>query len=120
MGGQACVLYGAAEFSRDLDLLVLAGEADRGPLRSALRDLDAEPIAVPDFEAVHLEAGHAIHFRCRRPDVAGLRIDIMSRLRSGGSFEEFSRYRTWCRRKDSAGQRLAQDSASRRAGLFPR
>jgi hypothetical protein len=24
MGGQACVLYGAAEFSRDLDLCVLA------------------------------------------------------------------------------------------------
>ena len=24
MGGQACVLYGAAQFSRDLDLAVLA------------------------------------------------------------------------------------------------
>ena len=24
MGGQACILYGAAEFSRDLDLLILA------------------------------------------------------------------------------------------------
>ena len=24
MGGQACVFYGAAEFSRDLDLFVLA------------------------------------------------------------------------------------------------
>lgn len=24
MGGQACVLYGAAEFSRDLDLALLA------------------------------------------------------------------------------------------------
>ena len=26
MGGQACAFYGAAEFSRDLDLLVLAEE----------------------------------------------------------------------------------------------
>ena len=26
MGGQACVFYGAAEFSRDLDLVVLADE----------------------------------------------------------------------------------------------
>jgi len=25
MGGQACVLYGAAEFSRDPDLAILAG-----------------------------------------------------------------------------------------------
>jgi hypothetical protein len=27
MGGQACVLFGAAEYSRDLDLAVLATEA---------------------------------------------------------------------------------------------
>ena len=26
MGGQACVLYGAAEFSRDTDLAILASE----------------------------------------------------------------------------------------------
>jgi hypothetical protein len=27
MGGQACVFYGAAEFSRDTDLAILADEA---------------------------------------------------------------------------------------------
>ena len=27
MGGQACVLYGAAEFSRDLDLVILLDES---------------------------------------------------------------------------------------------
>jgi hypothetical protein len=62
MGGQACVFYGAAEFSRDLDLLILA-------------DLEAEPIAVPELDTAYLAKGHAVHFRCRRTDVAGLRID---------------------------------------------
>jgi hypothetical protein len=28
MGGQACILYGAAEFSRDVDVAVLASEAN--------------------------------------------------------------------------------------------
>jgi len=47
MGGQACVFYGAAEFSRDLDLLILADAANLDRLRTALADLQAEPIAVP-------------------------------------------------------------------------
>ena len=41
MGGQACVFYGAAEFSRDTDLLVL-WEQDRlywKPLRAELEKL---------------------------------------------------------------------------------
>ena len=74
MGGQACVLYGAAEFSRDLDLLILADTDNLTRLQSALDDLEAEPIAVPPFHVRHLMQGHAVHFRCRRPDVAGLRI----------------------------------------------
>jgi hypothetical protein len=28
MGGQACILYGAAEFSRDVDVAVLASEGN--------------------------------------------------------------------------------------------
>ena len=47
MGGQACVLYGAAEFSRDLALLPDPHNLDR--LRTALGDLQAEVIAVPPF-----------------------------------------------------------------------
>ncbi len=42
MGGQACVFYGAAEFSRDLDLLVLADAENLARLRSALDALDAQ------------------------------------------------------------------------------
>jgi hypothetical protein len=36
MGGQACVLYGEAEFSRDLDLALLPGPANLGRLDAAL------------------------------------------------------------------------------------
>ena len=49
MGGQACVLYGAAEFSRDLDLALLPDPANLARLESALADLEAERIAVPPF-----------------------------------------------------------------------
>jgi hypothetical protein len=87
MGGQACVFYGAAEFSRDLDLLILAEAGNLANLRSALDALQAAPIAVPAFEERHLLRGHAVHFRCRRDDVAGLRIYIMAALRGVANFE---------------------------------
>jgi hypothetical protein len=41
MGGQACVFYGAAEFSRDTDLAIVADEANLARLRRALADLQA-------------------------------------------------------------------------------
>ena len=36
MGGQACVLYGAAEFSRDLDLALLPDPTNLDRLQAAL------------------------------------------------------------------------------------
>jgi hypothetical protein len=88
MGGQACVFYGAAEFSRDIDLLVLTDPVSIDLIQSALNDLDARPIAVPSFEPAYLNRGHAVHFRCSREDVAGLRIDLMSVLRGADHFEK--------------------------------
>jgi hypothetical protein len=93
MGGQACVFYGAAEFSRDLDLLLLADEPNLDRLRAALSSLLAEPIAIPALAAESLRRGLAVHFRCRREDVAGLRIDVMAVLRGVASFDEL-----WARR----------------------
>ena len=87
MGGQACVFYGAAQFSRDLDLLILSDPESITSVQSALDELQAHPIAVPAFEAAHLARGHAVHFRCGRGDVAGLRIDLMSVLRGVDDFE---------------------------------
>ena len=94
MGGQACVFYGAAEFSRDLDLVILPGDANLERLRSALAELEALPTAVPSLEKDALLRGHAVHFRCQRPDVSGLRIDVMSRLRGVPSFERLWERRT--------------------------
>ena len=44
MGGQACVFYGAAEFSRDTDIVLLADAANLKRLSAALKKLQAEPI----------------------------------------------------------------------------
>ena len=44
MGGQACVFYGAAEFSRDTDLAIVADEANLVRMRRALDALQAEVI----------------------------------------------------------------------------
>lgn len=94
MGGQACVLYGAAEFSRDTDLAILASEENAGRLTKALQALEAEVIAVPPFLLQHLEAGHAVHFRCRHPDAAGMRVDVMSRMRGVPDFQTLWERRT--------------------------
>ncbi len=47
MGGQAGVFYGAAEFSRDVDLLVEESDDALDRLLGALRELQAERVAVP-------------------------------------------------------------------------
>lgn len=73
MGGQACVLYGAAEFSRDTDFAILASLPNLSRLRAALAELQAEVIAVPPFELKYLQKGHAIHFRCHASEAAGTR-----------------------------------------------
>ncbi len=93
MGGQACVLYGAAEFSRDTDLVVLAEPENLQALDGVLQELQARRIAVPEFTMEHLARGHAVHFRCLHAEVAGLRIDIMSKLRGVAPFDEL-----WSRR----------------------
>jgi len=68
MGGQACVFYGAAEFSRDTDFAILAESNNLARLRKALDELQARVIAVPPFELKYLRRGHAVHFRCHHPE----------------------------------------------------
>ena len=94
MGGQACVFYGAAQVSRDVDLALLAEPANIERLRVALAELAAERIAVPPFDPALFERGHAIHFRCHAPDVEGLRVDLMSKLRLLAGFTELWERRT--------------------------
>jgi hypothetical protein len=94
MGGQACVLYGAAEFSRDTDVVLLADDANLQHLSGALADLQAECIAIPAFEADYLRRGHEVHFRCLHPQAEGTRLDIMAVLRNVDPFEQLWQRRT--------------------------
>lgn len=96
MGGQACVLYGAAEFSRDADFAILASPENLHRFQGALNELEAEVIAVPPFEMQYLERGHAVHFRCHHPQAHGVRVDVMSRLRGVEPFPAlWARRTTW-------------------------
>ena len=94
MGGQACVFYGAAEFSRDTDLAILADAANLARLRQAFDDLQAEVIAVPPMELKYLRGGHAIHFRCRHPETLRTRVDVMAKMRGVDPFPALWRRRT--------------------------
>lgn len=94
MGGQACVFYGAAEFSRDTDLAILADADNFSRLTTALQELQADVIAVPPFESRWLDAGLAVHFRCRHPEALGMRIDVMSKMRGVDDFAQIWQRRT--------------------------
>lgn len=95
MGGQACILYGAAEFSRDVDVAIAADEKNLTRLRHALAELRAEPVFVPALSPEVLLQGHACHFRLKDPEARGIRIDVMSVMHGCDPFEEL-----WKRRKD--------------------
>lgn len=94
MGGQACVFYGGAEFSRDTDFAILADEANLERLKQALKELHAEVIAVPKFSLEFLHRGHAVHFRCQHPEATGMRVNVMSKMRGVEDFEVLWERRT--------------------------
>ncbi len=94
MGGQACVFYGAAEFSRDCDIAILCEPENLARLQGALDELQAHTIAVPPFDADFLLRGHAVHFRCHAPGVENIRLDAMSHMRGVAAFEELWQRRT--------------------------
>ena len=106
MGGQACILYGGAEFSRDIDFAILASEENLVQLKACLDELDAEVIAVPPFSIEYLERGHAIHFRCATPEAAGLRVDVMTNLRGVDDFEKLWQRRHTIQSDDGAEYHL--------------
>jgi hypothetical protein len=106
MGGQACVLYGAAEFSRDADFAIVASPANLSRLREALEELKAEVIAVPPFEMKYLRKGHAIHFRCFAEEAAGLRIDVMTKMRGVDPFPKLWQRRVTVQAADDVSYQL--------------
>ena len=94
MGGQACVFYGAAQFSKDIDFLLLAQEENFEGLHAALEDLNAVRIGIPPFDPRTLDRGHAVHYRCKAPGVEGLRVDVMTKLRDLPDFSVLWKRRT--------------------------
>jgi len=94
MGGQACILYGATEFTRDVDFAVAVAPENLGRLRAALEELEAETVYFPPLSAAVLARGHACHFRCLGSDLNNLRIDVMSKMRGVDPFEKL-----WKRRE---------------------
>ena len=94
IGGQACIIYGAAEFSRDSDFVVLCDNDNLERLKKALNALKAGLIYVPPLEADYLERGHACHFRCKARDVLNFRLDVISKLRGCEPFDQL-----WKRKK---------------------
>ena len=106
MGGQACVFYGGAEFSRDTDLAVLADADNLARITRATELLQAEVIAVPPFELDYLLRGHAIHFRCHHPEAALMRVDVMARMRGVAPFQELWERRTTLEGEDGTRYEL--------------
>jgi hypothetical protein len=77
IGGQACIVYGAAEFTRDTDFVVRVNSANMKRLRAALAELEAEPVFFPPLRANHLLRGHACHFRCTAAEVVGIQLEVV-------------------------------------------
>ncbi len=93
MGGQACIVYGGAEFSRDIDFAILATPENLAALERTMEELQARVIAVPPFTIGYLSEGLAVHFRCGAQGVEGLRVDVMSHMRGVAPFADL-----WSRR----------------------
>ena len=94
MGGQACILRGAAEFSRDIDFAVSVSAGNLDRLRRALDDLRAKPVFFPPLSGEALRRGHACHFRCGARGIEDFRVDVMAAMRGVDSFG-----RLWKRRE---------------------
>ena len=94
IGGQACIIYGAAEFSRDTDIIILCNNDNLNTLRKTLSELKAAQIFFPPLELKYLKKGHACHFRCHAKGVENLRIDIIGKLRGCSNFETMWKRRT--------------------------
>lgn len=102
IGGQACIIYGAAEFSRDSDFVVLVTKQNLENLKKALNVLRARLIYVPSLDADYLERGHACHFICGAKEINGLRVDIIAKLRGCDSFEKLWKHRKVVKIKNTA------------------
>ncbi len=94
MGGQACVFYGAAEFSKDIDIAIAVDAMSLQALTEVLKALLAVEIALPPFSADNLLRGHAVRFRCKAPEADNIRLVVMANMRGVDSFADLWKRRT--------------------------
>ena len=94
MGGQACVFYGAAEFSRDCDIVIVADQENLTRLDAALEELQAVSIAVPPMDRfisnVDMRSISVANIPMRR----GIRLDVMTKMRGCDGFDALWERRT--------------------------
>jgi hypothetical protein len=91
ISGQACILYGASQFTEDLDLWIAPAPKNIDSLLRALARVKARVYKLtPPITARNVLKGHGFHFRIGRD----LFIDVMGRPPRVGSFRgAFSRAR---------------------------
>src|SRR5437867_4207890 len=89
ISGQASVLYGAAQFSEDIDLWIRPAAGNLRRLLQALADSEARVYKLtPKPDAAVLQRGHALHFTVPVGVGPALYIDIMGRPPRVGSFAQ--------------------------------
>jgi hypothetical protein len=82
ISGQACVLYGASEFTEDIDLWVEPRTRNARRCLEALASINARVYKLtPSFRVSLLKKGHGFHYR-----VGELYVDIMGRPPRVGDF----------------------------------
>ncbi len=91
ISGQACILYGASQFTEDLDLWIQPAPSNLVSFLRAMAHVKARVYKLtPPFTMKHMRKGHGFHFRIGR----NLFLDVMGRLPRVGRFlDAFSRAR---------------------------
>jgi hypothetical protein len=62
IGGQAAIIYGASQFTRDADFWIEPTARNVKALRKALANLKAKPRFLPPLNLPVLKKGHGVHF----------------------------------------------------------
>ena len=63
IGGQAVVVYGASQFTRDADFWINPTKINLNRLKKALKELKTTPRFLPPLKLSYLKKGHGVHFR---------------------------------------------------------
>src|SRR5258705_1809798 len=80
ISGQAAVLYGAAEFSEDIDLWIAPASNNIDAFTKVLREHKAKYYKLtPSLHSQYLERGHGFHFTFPDADGRDVFLDIMGR-----------------------------------------